>query len=183
MCGAFGTFAHQAYTACLRGQLSSNVRPHIAIPLAPHPSSCCLRSKRRRALHLHRRSRNPRSKALQPAKPKTGRVVRSLGASRGRDSRIATECALLRLPSRWRSLPHLQGNLEGEARAAQSSPQFTPSSTANTEHGQRKRRIDRIHACDRERWRNVSFTSRTQCIFIRGYHLLRLECGLTPRSS
>ena len=28
MCGAFGTFAHQAYTACLRGQLSSNVRPH-----------------------------------------------------------------------------------------------------------------------------------------------------------
>ena len=29
MCGAFGTFAHQAYTACLRGQLSSNVRPHI----------------------------------------------------------------------------------------------------------------------------------------------------------
>ena len=26
MCGAFGTFAHQAYTACLRGQLSSNVR-------------------------------------------------------------------------------------------------------------------------------------------------------------
>ncbi len=28
MCGAFGTFAHQAYTARLRGQLSSNVRPH-----------------------------------------------------------------------------------------------------------------------------------------------------------
>jgi hypothetical protein len=27
VCGAFGTFAHQAYTACLRGQLSSNVRP------------------------------------------------------------------------------------------------------------------------------------------------------------
>jgi hypothetical protein len=28
VCGAFGTFAHQAYTACLRGQLSSNVRQH-----------------------------------------------------------------------------------------------------------------------------------------------------------
>ena len=28
MCGAFGTFAHQAYTARLRGQLSSNVRHH-----------------------------------------------------------------------------------------------------------------------------------------------------------
>jgi hypothetical protein len=28
VCGAFGTFAHQAYTACLRGQLSSNVRRH-----------------------------------------------------------------------------------------------------------------------------------------------------------
>jgi hypothetical protein len=28
VCGAFGTFAHQAYTARLRGQLSSNVRPH-----------------------------------------------------------------------------------------------------------------------------------------------------------
>ena len=27
MCGAFGTFAHQAYAARLRGQLSSNVRP------------------------------------------------------------------------------------------------------------------------------------------------------------
>jgi hypothetical protein len=26
VCGAFGTFAHQAYTARLRGQLSSNVR-------------------------------------------------------------------------------------------------------------------------------------------------------------
>jgi hypothetical protein len=30
VCGACGTFAHQAYTACLRGQLSSNVRPHRA---------------------------------------------------------------------------------------------------------------------------------------------------------
>jgi hypothetical protein len=29
VCGAFGTLAHQAYTACLRGQLSSNVRPHM----------------------------------------------------------------------------------------------------------------------------------------------------------
>jgi hypothetical protein len=29
VCGAFGTFAHRAYTACLRGQLSSNVRRHI----------------------------------------------------------------------------------------------------------------------------------------------------------
>jgi hypothetical protein len=28
VCGAFGTFAHQAYTARLRGQLSSNVRQH-----------------------------------------------------------------------------------------------------------------------------------------------------------
>ena len=28
MCGAFGTFAHQAYAACLRGRLNSNVRPH-----------------------------------------------------------------------------------------------------------------------------------------------------------
>jgi hypothetical protein len=28
VCGAFATFAHQAYTACLRGQLSSNVRQH-----------------------------------------------------------------------------------------------------------------------------------------------------------
>jgi hypothetical protein len=27
VCGAFGTFAHQAYAACLRSQLSSNVRP------------------------------------------------------------------------------------------------------------------------------------------------------------
>ena len=33
MCGAFGTFAHQAYTARLRGQLSSNVRPHNERPL------------------------------------------------------------------------------------------------------------------------------------------------------
>ena len=32
MCGAFGSFAHQAYTACLRGQLSSNVRPHTQDP-------------------------------------------------------------------------------------------------------------------------------------------------------
>ncbi len=30
MCGAFGTFAHQAYTACLRGQLSSNVRRRLS---------------------------------------------------------------------------------------------------------------------------------------------------------
>jgi len=28
VCGAFGTFAHQAYAARLRGQLNSNVRPH-----------------------------------------------------------------------------------------------------------------------------------------------------------
>jgi len=28
VCGAFGTFAHQAYTACLCGQLTSNVRQH-----------------------------------------------------------------------------------------------------------------------------------------------------------
>jgi hypothetical protein len=34
VCGAFGTFAHQAYTACLRGQLSSNVRPQILRLLA-----------------------------------------------------------------------------------------------------------------------------------------------------
>jgi hypothetical protein len=27
VCGAFGTFAHQAYAACLRGPVSSNVRP------------------------------------------------------------------------------------------------------------------------------------------------------------
>jgi hypothetical protein len=31
VCGAFGTFAHQAYTARLRGQLSSNVRPQKPI--------------------------------------------------------------------------------------------------------------------------------------------------------
>ncbi len=31
MCGAFGTFAHQAYTACLHGQLSSNVRPRDSL--------------------------------------------------------------------------------------------------------------------------------------------------------
>ena len=28
MCGAFGTFAHQAYAACLRAPVSSNVRRH-----------------------------------------------------------------------------------------------------------------------------------------------------------
>jgi hypothetical protein len=33
VCGAFGTFAHQAYTACLRGQLSSNVRPRNPLTL------------------------------------------------------------------------------------------------------------------------------------------------------
>ena len=32
MCSACGTVAHQPYTACLRGQLSSNVRQHKARP-------------------------------------------------------------------------------------------------------------------------------------------------------
>ena len=35
MCGAFGTFAHQAYTARLRGQLSSNVRRRSSRPCSP----------------------------------------------------------------------------------------------------------------------------------------------------
>jgi ribosomal protein S18 acetylase RimI-like enzyme len=29
VCGAFGTFAHQAYAACLRGPVNSNVRPRM----------------------------------------------------------------------------------------------------------------------------------------------------------
>ena len=29
MCGAFGTIAHQPYAACLRGPVTSNVRPHM----------------------------------------------------------------------------------------------------------------------------------------------------------
>ncbi len=109
-------------------------------------------------------------------------MVRCLGASRDLDSGLPTDCTLLRLPPRRRSLPHLQRNIEGEASVPQSSPQFTASGPANSAHGQRRRRTDRIYGCHRERGRNLSLTSRTQCIFIRRYHLLRLECGLTPRS-
>ena len=38
LCGAFGTFAHQAYAARLRGRLNSNVRRHKLSPLSsPFP--------------------------------------------------------------------------------------------------------------------------------------------------
>ena len=39
MCGACGTVAHQPYTACLRGQLSSNVRHHEEVQCAPPPAA------------------------------------------------------------------------------------------------------------------------------------------------
>ena len=41
MCGAFGTFAHQAYTARLRGQLSSNVRSHNNMRFTIPPTDRC----------------------------------------------------------------------------------------------------------------------------------------------
>ena len=34
MCGAFGTFAHQAYAACLRGPVSSNVMHPALVSIA-----------------------------------------------------------------------------------------------------------------------------------------------------
>jgi hypothetical protein len=35
VCGAFGTFAHRAYAACLRGPVTSNVRHHMTAVIAP----------------------------------------------------------------------------------------------------------------------------------------------------
>ena len=85
MCGAFGTFAHQAYTACLRGQLSSNVRPRHST----HSACLALRIRRLAARTLPRVGRAAKAKSAavlcgsigKPSKPMIGQAQCKLNRS------------------------------------------------------------------------------------------------------